>query len=174
MNLPRHHRRLLACPPRTRPNHERRCRRHDEKRCTNAAHLGHSSGRRCPDRRLDCVLLAASSRRLFGKRVLDIVLALLALILLSPILLPAACAIKPPSAGPVLYLQERVGRRTKPCSARVSPSRRPVQWSPCRYPRPRSRRPMRKARARTSERTIPPPVVSARVPSTACSPMRRP
>ncbi|MEU0387363.1 sugar transferase [Streptomyces chartreusis] len=64
--------------------------------------------------RLDCGLLAASSRQLLGKRVLDIVLALLALILLSPILLAAACAIKVSSAGPVLFLQERVGRDGKP------------------------------------------------------------
>ncbi|MFD7319700.1 sugar transferase [Streptomyces sp. NPDC059875] len=59
-------------------------------------------------------LLAASGRQLLGKRVLDIVLALLALILLSPILLVTACAIKVSSAGPVLYLQERVGRDGKP------------------------------------------------------------
>jgi exopolysaccharide biosynthesis polyprenyl glycosylphosphotransferase len=64
--------------------------------------------------RLDCGLLAASSRQLLAKRVLDIVLALLAVILLSPILLVAACAIKLSSAGPVSYLQDRVGRDGKP------------------------------------------------------------
>ncbi|MBT2489634.1 exopolysaccharide biosynthesis polyprenyl glycosylphosphotransferase [Streptomyces sp. ISL-96] len=64
--------------------------------------------------RLDCGLLTASSRQLLGKRVLDIVVALLALILLSPIVLVAACAIKLSSAGPVFYLQERAGRDGKP------------------------------------------------------------
>ncbi|MFI6439236.1 sugar transferase [Streptomyces sp. NPDC050759] len=59
-------------------------------------------------------LLAASSRQLLGKRVMDIVLALLALILLSPVLLVTAAAIKLSSAGPVLYRQERVGRDAKP------------------------------------------------------------
>ncbi|MET9519203.1 exopolysaccharide biosynthesis polyprenyl glycosylphosphotransferase [Streptomyces sp. NPDC002994] len=64
--------------------------------------------------RLDCGLLAVSSRQLLAKRVFDIVLALLALILLSPVLLVAACAIKLSSTGPVFYPQERVGRDGKP------------------------------------------------------------
>ncbi|MGW6564855.1 sugar transferase [Streptomyces sp. NPDC054975] len=58
-------------------------------------------------------LLSASSRQLIEKRVLDVVLALLALILLSPILLVAACAVKLSSPGPVSYPQERVGRDGK-------------------------------------------------------------
>ncbi|HWB69556.1 MAG TPA: sugar transferase [Solirubrobacterales bacterium] len=43
-------------------------------------------------------------------RALDIAVALLALILLSPLLLIAAIAIKLGSRGPVLYRQRRVGR----------------------------------------------------------------
>jgi lipopolysaccharide/colanic/teichoic acid biosynthesis glycosyltransferase len=62
----------------------------------------------------DCGLLAAGRRQLLEKRVLDIFLTLLAMILLSPVLLVAACAIKVSSPGPVLYLQERVGRGGKP------------------------------------------------------------
>ncbi|MFF3314764.1 sugar transferase [Streptomyces sp. NPDC003035] len=62
----------------------------------------------------DCGLLAASGRQLFEKRVLDIFLTLLAMILLSPILLVTACAIKVSSPGPVFYLQKRVGRGGKP------------------------------------------------------------
>jgi lipopolysaccharide/colanic/teichoic acid biosynthesis glycosyltransferase len=42
-------------------------------------------------------------------RALDIVIALLALVVLSPVLLIAAIAIKLGSAGPVLYRQLRVG-----------------------------------------------------------------
>jgi lipopolysaccharide/colanic/teichoic acid biosynthesis glycosyltransferase len=42
-------------------------------------------------------------------RILDIVIALLALVVLSPILLIAAVAIKLGSRGPVLYRQRRVG-----------------------------------------------------------------
>jgi lipopolysaccharide/colanic/teichoic acid biosynthesis glycosyltransferase len=44
-------------------------------------------------------------------RALDIVIALLALVVLSPILLIAAIAIKLGSRGPVLYRQRRVGLR---------------------------------------------------------------
>lgn len=43
-------------------------------------------------------------------RVLDILIATLALIVLSPILLAAAIAIKLGSRGPVIYRQRRVGR----------------------------------------------------------------
>lgn len=74
---------------------------------------GHIADAGTPSR-LEGGLLAASSRQLLVKRGLDMVLALLALILLSPISLAAACAIKLTSAGPVLYLQERVGRDGQP------------------------------------------------------------
>ncbi|MEX8520430.1 MAG: sugar transferase [Leptothrix sp. (in: b-proteobacteria)] len=46
-----------------------------------------------------------------GKRLLDITLAGLGLLLLAPLLLLIALAIKLDSDGPVLFLQERVGRR---------------------------------------------------------------
>lgn len=43
------------------------------------------------------------------KRLLDIILSLVALVLLSPVLLSAAIAIKLTSPGPVIFRQERVG-----------------------------------------------------------------
>ena len=45
-----------------------------------------------------------------SKRVLDISIAALALLILSPLLLLAACAIKFTSAGPVFFVQNRVGK----------------------------------------------------------------
>ncbi len=45
----------------------------------------------------------------FAKRAFDVVVAVLALVLLSPVLLAAAIAIKLDSPGPVLFRQERVG-----------------------------------------------------------------
>jgi lipopolysaccharide/colanic/teichoic acid biosynthesis glycosyltransferase len=47
------------------------------------------------------------------KRGMDIVLALLALVVLSPLLLAIALAIKVDSPGPVLFKQERLGRGRK-------------------------------------------------------------
>ena len=46
----------------------------------------------------------------FSKRVLDVSIAALALLILSPLLMLAACAIKFTSAGPVFFVQNRVGR----------------------------------------------------------------
>lgn len=46
-----------------------------------------------------------------AKRMLDLVLAVLGLLLLAPLLLAIAAAIKLDSPGPVFYRQERVGRR---------------------------------------------------------------
>lgn len=48
------------------------------------------------------------------KRIFDIVSSLLVLILLSPLFLITAIAIKIDSKGPVLFKQERVGRYKKP------------------------------------------------------------
>jgi lipopolysaccharide/colanic/teichoic acid biosynthesis glycosyltransferase len=48
--------------------------------------------------------------RRFGKRVLDLVLALGGLVLLAPLLALVALAIKLTSRGPVFYVQERIGR----------------------------------------------------------------
>ena len=53
------------------------------------------------------------SFRIF-KRCFDVVLALLAIVLLSPLLLCVAIAIKTTSAGPVIFKQERYGRNKKP------------------------------------------------------------
>jgi exopolysaccharide biosynthesis polyprenyl glycosylphosphotransferase len=44
-----------------------------------------------------------------AKRMLDIVVSALALVILSPVLIAAAIAIKLTSAGPILFLQERIG-----------------------------------------------------------------
>ena len=48
------------------------------------------------------------------KRALDIAGALLGLLLLSPLLLAAALAVKRSSPGPVFYVQERVGQGGRP------------------------------------------------------------
>lgn len=48
------------------------------------------------------------------KRLADIVLSLLALILLSPVILVTAIIVKCTSPGPVFYAQERIGYRGKP------------------------------------------------------------
>ncbi|HNW73711.1 MAG TPA: sugar transferase [Bacteroidales bacterium] len=48
------------------------------------------------------------------KRILDIVLSSICLILLSPVMLITAIMIKLTSAGPVFYSQERIGIRGKP------------------------------------------------------------
>jgi exopolysaccharide biosynthesis polyprenyl glycosylphosphotransferase len=47
--------------------------------------------------------------QLLGKRLMDITLSLLALVLLSPFLLAIALIIKLTSPGPILFAQERVG-----------------------------------------------------------------
>lgn len=49
-----------------------------------------------------------------AKRVFDLLVAGLALLLLSPLLLAVALAIRLDSPGPVLFRQERVGRRGVP------------------------------------------------------------
>ena len=50
----------------------------------------------------------------FAKRTLDLLAAAVGLILLSPLFLLAAIAIKLESRGPVLFLQQRVGRHFVP------------------------------------------------------------
>ena len=51
--------------------------------------------------------------RKFGKRAIDTILSLLALIILSPLLLVTAIAIKLTSPGPVLFKQQRLGLHGK-------------------------------------------------------------
>ena len=51
--------------------------------------------------------------RKFGKRAIDTVLSLLALVILSPLLLITAIAIKLSSPGPVLFKQQRLGLHGK-------------------------------------------------------------
>jgi lipopolysaccharide/colanic/teichoic acid biosynthesis glycosyltransferase len=52
--------------------------------------------------------------RLAPRRWVDVPLALLALLLLSPVMLGAALAVRLTSKGPVLFRQTRVGRSEKP------------------------------------------------------------
>jgi exopolysaccharide biosynthesis polyprenyl glycosylphosphotransferase len=54
-------------------------------------------------------ILARSSR--FMKRSMDVAIALTVLVLALPVMLVAALAIKLTSPGPILFMQERVGRR---------------------------------------------------------------
>jgi lipopolysaccharide/colanic/teichoic acid biosynthesis glycosyltransferase len=49
-----------------------------------------------------------------GKRALDVAVALPALVLLSPLFLLCALAVKLDSPGPVFYAQERIGRGKRP------------------------------------------------------------
>lgn len=60
-----------------------------------------------PMQRVTRMLLTAEQRVL--KRILDIAVAVTALIILSPVILITAVMIKLDSKGPVLYSQERVG-----------------------------------------------------------------
>ena len=53
---------------------------------------------------------------LFVKRVMDIVCSAFALVVLSPILLITALAIKLESPGPAVFVQKRVGTNGKECS----------------------------------------------------------
>ena len=50
----------------------------------------------------------------FAKRVFDIVVSLIAIVVSSPIMLAVAIAIKCDDGGPVLYRQERIGLRGRP------------------------------------------------------------
>ena len=52
--------------------------------------------------------------QLFAKRFFDIVLSILAMILLSPLYLVLAIAVKISSPGPIIYSHERIGRYHKP------------------------------------------------------------
>lgn len=56
-------------------------------------------------------------RSYFGKRLLDVLTALVVLVLLSPLFIAVALAVVLTSRGPVFYRQTRVGRngRTFPC-----------------------------------------------------------
>ncbi len=49
----------------------------------------------------------------FGKRLIDTVLSLIALVILSPLLLITALAVKISSPGPVLFKQQRLGLHGK-------------------------------------------------------------
>lgn len=51
--------------------------------------------------------------RQFGKRTIDCILSALALVLLSPLLLIVAIAVKLDSKGPILFKQKRLGLHGK-------------------------------------------------------------
>jgi exopolysaccharide biosynthesis polyprenyl glycosylphosphotransferase len=55
-----------------------------------------------------------SRTTLFGKRILDLTVASLGLVVLSPLLLAIAIAIRVSGPGPVLFVQRRAGLRGKP------------------------------------------------------------
>jgi exopolysaccharide biosynthesis polyprenyl glycosylphosphotransferase len=59
-------------------------------------------------------LLNAGWWNMAGKRTLDIVASALAIVVLSPVLLTVALLVKLTSRGPVLYVQQRVGRGGEP------------------------------------------------------------
>ncbi len=63
---------------------------------------------------IDIASPAMSDSQLNVKRVLDIILSVIAMILAAPIYLAVALAVKFSSKGPVLYRQERIGFRQKP------------------------------------------------------------
>jgi exopolysaccharide biosynthesis polyprenyl glycosylphosphotransferase len=56
----------------------------------------------------------AAQWQLFAKRGMDIVGSLLVLVLLSPVLLIAALGVLMSSPGPILFVQERIGRGGRP------------------------------------------------------------
>jgi lipopolysaccharide/colanic/teichoic acid biosynthesis glycosyltransferase len=59
-------------------------------------------------------LLSAPRWKLGLKRLIDLVVAVLALIVLSPLLLATAVAVKLSSPGPVFFTQERIGKQGVP------------------------------------------------------------
>jgi len=63
---------------------------------------------------LEVIKLFPSNGVTVVKRAIDIVLSALGLIILSPLMIIVALAIKATSPGPVLYLQERIGQGEKP------------------------------------------------------------
>jgi exopolysaccharide biosynthesis polyprenyl glycosylphosphotransferase len=65
------------------------------------------------------------SRKLLTKRLFDVVVSALTLIVLSPLLLVIAILIKATSPGPVLYRQERIGRNGQPFAMLKFRSMRP-------------------------------------------------
>jgi lipopolysaccharide/colanic/teichoic acid biosynthesis glycosyltransferase len=58
--------------------------------------------------------MVSGSSSMPGKRVFDIAIALVSLLLLLPVLLAIALAVRLGSPGPVLYRQERVSRNGRP------------------------------------------------------------
>lgn len=63
---------------------------------------------------IDIASPVMSDAQLNIKRVLDVTLSVLAMIILAPVYLIVAIAVKFSSKGPILYRQERIGYRQKP------------------------------------------------------------
>jgi lipopolysaccharide/colanic/teichoic acid biosynthesis glycosyltransferase len=62
------------------------------------------------NRNIETSVEGITGRKSFGKRLFDIIVSLLAIIILSPLLLLIALVIKIESRGPVLYVSQRAGR----------------------------------------------------------------
>lgn len=70
-----------------------------------------------PARRLAVAgVLGVSRFTLWGKRIMDLVLAVTSLVLLFPLMVAVALAVRLDSPGPIIYRQIRVGRHGKPFS----------------------------------------------------------
>lgn len=63
---------------------------------------------------IDLTSPSMSDSQINIKRVLDIVISIVALIVLSPLLIAIAIGVKYSSKGPIIYRQERIGYRQKP------------------------------------------------------------
>ncbi len=83
-----------------------------------------------------------------GKRTIDIVFSLLALILVLPMLLTVALLIKVDSPGPVLFVQPRVGARRRRGESGA------MEWAPAIFPMFKFRSMVRDADSRVHEEQV--------------------
>jgi lipopolysaccharide/colanic/teichoic acid biosynthesis glycosyltransferase len=95
-------------------------RNHCEQNCRASAQIGHDETERMPPTNKprigsDRGMISPLVRRMpLWKRILDIVIASVCLVLLTPLLVLISLLIKLTSTGPVLYVQRRAGRSGKP------------------------------------------------------------
>ncbi len=85
---------------------------------------GRISNRKPSRSRTPARTLSENSLRNFTKRSIDIVGSLFLIVLLSPIMLVIAIAIKISSKGPILYKQQRIGEDRRGCERREIHDRR--------------------------------------------------
>ena len=64
---------------------------------------------------LDAVSAGSPARRLSGKRLLDLALAVPATVMLLPLMLLLGVLVRLDSRGPALFRQQRIGRDGRPC-----------------------------------------------------------